>query len=488
MRESRNDSRKFDTADFRTDDNRLRFQLVFSMIADKLKSQNSLRNNHKLPISTRHLVHGVLLFAVLNLLSACQLFVPQRYGQRRAEPLEPEPTVARVESHRFSIDPDVQMVGRPAVIYSRPGDTLPDIGRHFGLGFNDITQANPGVDVWVPKPESRITLPLQFILPDSPRKGIVLNLPNMRLFYFEASGKNDAMQVLTYPIGIGREGWSTPTGKAHITQKRANPSWTVPASILREHAADGDPLPRVVKAGPDNPLGLFALRLSFPSYLIHGTNKPYGVGMRISHGCVRLYPENIEPLFNEVSVGTPVRIIKQPYLIAWHENMLWLEAHEPLETKPTNLARIKKNLLKRIAEEAKKTTTPVDYDKIERVLAKANGIPTPILKFTQPLDLILTKADIVQHPGNFYGSPVAPPIKNGDWTAHAGTFSVQSEAETLSRILLHQGPSIPARVQTSPKGYEVILGPFASHKEADSTKKRIHREFDLDVAVIEPII
>ncbi|MGR9105772.1 MAG: L,D-transpeptidase family protein [Gammaproteobacteria bacterium] len=433
------------------------------------------------------ILRGILLLLLSNLLAACQYF-PFRFDFEPREQREPEPTVNWVESHRFSIDSGTQMVGRPLIIYTRPGDTLPDIARHFGLGFNDITEANPKVDVWLPEPDSRVTVPLQFILPDTQRQGIVLNLPNMRLFYYPESGKNEALEVFTYPIGIGREGWSTPTGNARITEKRANPSWTVPASILREHAADGDPLPRVVKAGPDNPLGLYALRLSLPSYLIHGTNKPYGVGMRISHGCVRLYPENIEQLFNRVAVGTRVRIIQQPYLLAWHENMLYLEAHRPLESKPGNLARIKKFLLDKISKEAKKTTTPVDFDRVEQALTEAKGIPTPILRHSHSLDRILEQADIVRHPDRFYGAPDIPPITARDWSADAGTYRQRSEAETLAQLLNHQGPPIPSRVRSSTQGYRVILGPFKNRKEADVTQKRIHREFQIDISLIEPTI
>ncbi|MGH8551320.1 MAG: L,D-transpeptidase family protein [Methylococcales bacterium] len=455
------------------------------MLIDELKSLNTRENGQA---ASRLRRRSILLLFLLNLLSACQSFFPSGWDDRRVEPEEPEPTANWVERHRFSIDSDIQMVGHPIVLYSRPGDTLPDIARHFGLGYSDITQANPEIEPWAPSPGSRITIPLRFILPDSPRKGLVVNLPDMRLFYFLQSGKKQASEVITYPIGIGREGWSTPTGKTQITAKQANPTWTVPDSIRREHEANGDPLPRVVKAGPDNPLGLYALRLSIPSYLIHGTNKPYGVGMRISHGCMRLYPENIEPLFKDVSVGTPVRIVKQPYLIAWHRNMLYLEAHSPLENDTNTLGGLKKNLLKKISAEARKTTTPVDFDRVERVLEQANGIPTPILKHSQSLEQILASADVIRHPSRFYGTPEVAPIRAGDWTATAGTFQVRSDAETLARILLHQGPPIPARVQESASGYEVILGPFDDREEAGLAKKRIFREFEIDITLIEPTI
>lgn len=460
------------------------------MVIDNLKTISTLKSESPTASPPRGSLRGIVLLLLLNLLSACQSFYPSEWDYyQRPEFEEPQATVDWIESHRFAINSDTGMVGMPITLYTRTGDTLPDIARHFGLGYSDIIEANPGIDPWVPASGSRVTVPLQFILPDSPRKGIVLNLPNMRMFYYPKPGKKkDANEVITYPIGIGREGWSTPTGKTRVTAKVANPAWTVPDSILREHEENGDPLPRVVKAGPENPLGLYALRLGFPRYLIHGTNRPYGVGMRISHGCVRLYPENIEPLFQDVSVGTPVRIVKQPYLLAWHQSMLYLEAHKPLEEDAKSLSGWKKKLLKKISTEAKKSSTPVDFDRVEQVLTEANGIPTPILKYSRSLSQILAEAEVIRHPSRFYGAPEVPPIQSGHWTAHAGTFRIRSEAETLMQLFNHQGPPIPSRVHSSENGYQVILGPFDTRNEADIAKKRIYREFEIDVTLVEPTI
>jgi L,D-transpeptidase ErfK/SrfK len=241
---------------------------------------------------------------------------------------EIQPKLAGIATRQFAIAKHRRIVGDLAGISVQDGDTLPDIARHFGLGYNDITLANPAILPWTPKAGERVQLPLRFILPDASRKGIVLNLANMRLFYYPPKQPG---AVFTYPIGIGREGWNTPLGQTTIVAKTVNPAWTVPESVRREHAEKGDPLPKAVPPGPDNPLGKYALRLGFSSYLIHGTNKPYGVGMQVSHGCVRLYPEDIEVLFKKTSVGTPVRIIHQPYMTAWEWDMLYLEAHEPLQ-------------------------------------------------------------------------------------------------------------------------------------------------------------
>ena len=177
-------------------------------------------------------------------------------------------------------------------------DTLSDIARRFNLGYDEVVNANPGVDpVAARAPARRIVLPTQFVLPDAPHEGIVVNLAALRLYYFPKAAKSEPRQVITYPIGIGMVGWATPTGTTKIVSKRKDPFWTPPASVRKEHAAEGDILPARVPPGPDNPLGAFAMNLGWPSYLMHGTNKPAGVGMRASHGCIRLYPEDIATLF-----------------------------------------------------------------------------------------------------------------------------------------------------------------------------------------------
>lgn len=428
---------------------------------------------------------GLTLFFLLAVLSGCQHLGFPDFTSSQHE--KPTPTIDSLESHTFRIQPDSDLVGTPAVMISEPGDTLPDIARHFGLGFNDIARSNRDLNVWVPAPYQRVALPLQFVLPNSQRNGIVLNLANMRLFYFPKTGKTSATEVVTYPIGIGRQGWSTPTGKARIIQKKANPTWTVPASILHEHRLNGDPLPRVVKAGPNNPLGLFALRLSIPSYLIHGTNKPYGVGMRISHGCVRLYPENIEPLFDYVSVGTNVSIVNQPYLVGWLNNMLYLEAHQPLTEDKASKAKIKQALFQRLKKESKKTVTEVDWEKVDATLDQALGIPTPILKYSRRLQDLTKRWDIIAHPTVFYGKPVVPPIGRYDWSAIAASFNQEIDAQQMAEILTHQGPSIPARVAISEERYQVIVGPYKTQSDIEKVKRRLYREFEIEARIIQPV-
>lgn len=298
------------------------------------------------------------------------------------------------------------------MISAHDGETLPDIARHFGLGYNEITIANPGIDPWTPKAGARVLLPLQFILPDKPRKDIVLNLVNMRMYYYPPKRPGT---LFTYPAALGRKGWNTPLGQTTIVAKAVNPAWTVPVSIRREHAAKGNPLPAVVNPGPDNPLGKYALLLGFSRYLIHGTNKPYGIGMQVNHGCVRLYPEVIEALFKKTSVGTKVRIIHQPYMTAWEGGMLYLEAHEPLQKWAGQKKRQQKSLLKQLRQTAAEKGATVDWEKVDRILQRADGIPTPVLADSPNLSELVAQTPEVLKPGLFYGQPVIPELTDSDW-------------------------------------------------------------------------
>ena len=305
------------------------------------------------------------------------------------------------DSHEFQLADDQNMIGLIAAVKTRKDDTLSDIARHYGLGYNDISIANPSVPPWTPPVNSRVILPLQFILPNEPHKGIILNLANMRLFYYP---KNQPDTVFTYPVGIGRQGWNTPMGLTSIVDKKANPIWVVPDSIHKEHEDKGDMLPGVVPAGPNNPLGLYAMRLGFPSYLIHGTNKPYGIGMQISHGCVQLYPEDIEVLFKNASVGMPVRIIHEPYLTAWDHDMLYLEANEPLQKWEQNKAQLKKKLLKQLQQISAKRKVSIDWTRVDEILERADGIPTPILTNSPDESAILANAVQWEHPEHLYSA------------------------------------------------------------------------------------
>lgn len=201
-----------------------------------------------------------------------------------------------------------ESVGEVQTTMSKEEDTLLDIARKYDLGYHEITAANPNIDPWLPKPNSVIVLPTKFTLPSAPRTGIVLNIAKMRLFYYLPT-KKGLTKVMTYPISVGKENADTPLGNTTIVAKERFPTWRPPESVLKEHEREADPLPSEIPPGPDNPLGKFVLRLGFSGYLIHGTNHPWGIGMRLSHGCIRLYPEDIANLYMYVPVGTPVTII-----------------------------------------------------------------------------------------------------------------------------------------------------------------------------------
>ena len=247
-------------------------------------------------------------------------------------PLEDRPVEEPLDPNTFTLNAAGQsVVGEPEIVFATETDTLSDLARTYGLGYDEIIAANPGIDPWLPGVGTPIVLPTQYVLPDAEHRGVILNIATKRLFYFPAAGEGELQRVLTYPIGIGRVGWETPLGETTVVSKAKDPHWWVPVSVRREHAEMGNPLPSIVPPGPDNPLGHRVLKLEMPGYLIHGTNAPYGVGMRVSHGCVRLYPENIELLFDLVAVGEAVLILNEPYQFGQRDGTLFFEAHEPLE-------------------------------------------------------------------------------------------------------------------------------------------------------------
>lgn len=301
---------------------------------------------------------------------------------------------APLVSDRFVLDdPAQRVVGAVQIIRARHDDTFVDVARTYNLGFDELVQANPDVDPWLPGAGTRIVLPTRFVLPDVPQDGIVINLAAKRLFYFPPPDADGARVVVTFPIGIGREGAATPLGTTTVTQKGADPVWFPTASIRREYAAEGNPLPAQVPPGPDNPLGKFVLVLGMPSYLIHGTNRPAGVGMRVSHGCVRLFPENIEFLYSAAPVGVRVTIVDEPYLLAYADGAPVLEVHPPLADDERDLDAL---LAQRLAalQDGKYTQEP-DPDRVAAIVAAARGIPFAISAATAAPEAELAAAVIV---------------------------------------------------------------------------------------------
>ena len=268
------------------------------------------------------------------------------------------------------------VIGNDTTILSHHQDTLFDIARRYGLGYEEIVRANPGVDIWMPGEGTRVFLPKRHILPPGSREGIVVNLPEHRLYYFPKPAKNEAPSVITYPVSIGKAGDATPLGQTRITAKIEHPSWVPTQSIREEHAALGDPLPRVVGPGADNPLGDFKMRLGFAdgTYEIHGTNKPITVGMAATYGCIGMYPEDLAALYSRISVGTPVRLINVPVKIAWSAGALLVEAHPAIDAQGRTVAPSFDQLTDVVREAAHNTRASILWERARHVLERADGI------------------------------------------------------------------------------------------------------------------
>jgi len=277
---------------------------------------------------------------------------------------------------------DVDLIGYTFTVKALAQETLLDIARQFDLGQDEILLANPNVDRWMPIEGTEVVLPGRFIIPRAERKGVVLNLPEMRLYYFYTDDLEQKPMVKSYPVSVGRMDWNTPLGKVRIEKKDQDPSWRPPESIKLEAVADGrDPLPDVVPPGPDNPLGRYALRLSLPGYLIHSTNKPYGVGMRVTHGCVRMYPENIEELFPIIPVRTMVQIVNQPIKLGWQDNTLFLEVHPLMDEDQEENQNLLCMAYEMILTEIENKDAILDVKTIKQALEEKNGMPVPITVF-----------------------------------------------------------------------------------------------------------
>ncbi|MHC8441736.1 MAG: L,D-transpeptidase family protein [Candidatus Eutrophobiaceae bacterium] len=276
---------------------------------------------------------------------------------------------------RMPAEGEGNIIGALGVERASYEDTLLIIGRSNGLGLDEIRRANPDLDTWLPGKDAEVLLPTEFILPDAEREGIVVNIPEMRLYYFP---QRQPGIVLTHPLGIGRQGWGTPYIRTRITEKRENPTWTPPESIRQEHAAKGKPLPPIVAAGPDNPLGSRAMRLGQPDYLLHGTNQPGGVGLRVSHGCIRLYPEDIESLFEQVSINTAVNIVNQPYKIGEREGIIYLEVHPHLIEDRGYFESRLEEIVRLLERQSTGREYELDMVAMLAVMRVANGMPQQV--------------------------------------------------------------------------------------------------------------
>lgn len=334
------------------------------------------------------------------LLISCYLLGPPLGAETLAPPVEAPP----LEAYRFSVDPKLNgdVVGTVQVTHTRYEDTMSDMARRFSVGYNEIHRANPGVDMWLPGAGRQVVLPTQFVLPDAPHVGIVVNAAQMRLYYFAPRAPGGQQIIYTYPIGIGRVSWKTPSGVTTVVRKVKNPVWRPPADILKEHREEGDPLPAEIRPGPDDPMGNRALYLGWPEYAIHGTNKPAGVGMRVSHGCMHLYPEDIVLLYNMIPVGTPVRVVNQPFVFGWYRGDLYMQAFGPLAGDQRDWKNSTRKLLEqamgpRTQKELRARNEQVRWDLVMQLARDPVGVPVAITEPKASLEQVLADARRVQN-------------------------------------------------------------------------------------------
>lgn len=308
-----------------------------------------------------------------------------------------------VSLHRFELPAEgSDLIGTVQVTRAEHEDTFVDLARRFNVGYEELVRSNPGVDPWLPGEGREIVLPTQHLLPNAPREGVVINLAAMRLYYFPKVGKGENPIVYTFPIGIGRVGWATPVGSTRITRMAKNPSWRPGPGVRREHRENGEILPAVVPAGPDNPLGTRAMYLGWAGYLIHGTNKPAGVGLRSSHGCIRLFPEDVEFLYDLVGPGTKVTVVNQPFVFGWHEGQLLLQAFDVLEDDPRNWKTARQKLLTRalaarLEKRLKAQGDSIDWAAVSRVSHEPRGVPLAVSRGIENFDAVVARATRVRN-------------------------------------------------------------------------------------------
>jgi L,D-transpeptidase ErfK/SrfK len=336
-------------------------------------------------------------------IGGCSLFRPTPVAPPPVAAPPPAPQLPTpTATHRSEVVPGSDLVGYVQKTVVGKEDTLPDIARRFDVGYEEMLWANPGVDPWLPGAGKEVIVPTQFILPAAPHEGVVVNVAAMRIFYYPPHKKGEPQIVYTHPIGIGKVGWKTPEGTTRIVSRQKDPIWVVPKSVRDEHAKDGDMLPAQVPPGPDNPLGAYEFRLEWPSYLIHGTNKPYGVGMRSSHGCMRLYPEDIAVFFDLIPIGTKVTVVNQPYLFGWRDGTLYLQAYTVMEDDSRDWSKNRKRLLanllnpklqKKIADHDK----DIDWQRVGDLAHAPRAVPVPVTGGLGGIDEVISKSLLVEN-------------------------------------------------------------------------------------------
>lgn len=275
----------------------------------------------------------------------------------------------------FEIKPNSDIVGEVKYVIVKEKETLFDIAVANDMGMFELMEANPGIKPNKLQPGTKIIVPCAFILPYGTREGIVLNLAELRIYFYHPNSN----LVSTYPVGIGRTGWKTPIGATKITKKREHPSWTPPDSIREHYEDQGKILPDVVPPGPNNPLGNYAMNLAWSGYLIHGTNQQNSVGLRSSSGCIRMYAEDIKSLFNQVTIGTSVSFVHDPFKIGRIDNNLFLEAHRPLPEPYYGSYKDDEKIIKKDIKNIYKTQpTRINWDNTKKEIKQTFGYPIQI--------------------------------------------------------------------------------------------------------------
>ncbi len=318
------------------------------------------------------------------------------------------------------------VVGAVQHVNASAEETLVDIAREFDLGYDQIVKANPEVNRWVPGKGTKVLIPHHYILPGEVRRGIVLNIPELRMYFYPGNGKTPPDRVYTFPVSIGRMDWKTPLGATKVIRKDRDPAWHPPATIRAEHARDGEILPAVIPGGaPDNPLGRFALRLGFPGYLIHGVDerKTYGIGMRVTHGCIRMYPDDIASLFDMVATNTPVHLLDQPIRLGWSGERLLLAVNQPLDEgedeEAPEIPRVSGNDVWRVLREQIQEPLRFDEEMIDAITDAGDGIPREIARSQNRVevrDIGVPQAIVEEQPSEILlSTPTAKPKSSLDY-------------------------------------------------------------------------
>ncbi len=341
-------------------------------------------------------------------------------------------------------------------------ETLLDVALRYTLGQTEIVKLNPKIDRWLIKKGEVVRLANRRILPDTPRSGVTLNISEFRMYYYPASNRG---AVMSFAHGIGRQDWKTPLGKTSVIRKVKDPAWHPPESIRKEHAAMGDPLPAIVPPGPHNPLGTRALYLNLPGeYRIHGTDvdKIFGIGMQITHGCVRMYPNDVEELYDVVPLGAPVYIVKQPIKVGWLNNTLYVEAHPDLEGEDMGRDRRYALALQLIEKATKETMPEVDHKALNQALTELDGEPVAIYERVGAYNPLSASPTLPKQPLPPPTTPPVSPAPGSQPIAQPATAPSAPAQPTLTPPTPPANPVVPPPAPRPPTPSEEMQGPSDS--------------------------